>query len=314
MTVGHSACTQIDIKDLAALLLCWRSMLGVLLLLFAIGNATTTAHAQLRAAETRAFAHQRGALVLLDLKTNHILFSHGLHEAANNPTVTGSTLKPLLLYALLRDGRIDPHTRIACSRWQRINGELVRCAHPDDIRDTDASEALVWSCNSYFERAIERFHDGEIERVLSSYGLTSPTGLMHSEARGTIAPARDLGSRQLLGLGLEGIHTTPLELLEVYRQFATELRQKTPTATLIRDALAQTVDHGMARPARSQALAIAGKTGTAVSGNASIGWFVGYAPAESPKVAIVVRLQRARGTEAGWVAKQILEAWSEQKH
>ncbi|HEY0565009.1 MAG TPA: penicillin-binding transpeptidase domain-containing protein, partial [Terriglobales bacterium] len=146
----------------------------------------------LRKAEATAFAHKRGSAVLIDLASNKLLFTHNVHDAAQSATVTGSTLKPLLLLSLLQQGRVDPNARVACVRSQRINGELVRCAHPEDVRDVDAKEAIVWSCNTYFVRATEKFQPGEIERVLATYGLTSPTGLVAGEIHGSILPARDI--------------------------------------------------------------------------------------------------------------------------
>jgi len=53
---------------------------------------------------------------------------------------------------------------------------------------------------------------------------------------------------------------------------------------------------------------VAGKTGTAVDRGESVGWFVGWAPAEAPARAVVVRLQGARGQEAAAVGKELLEA------
>jgi penicillin-binding protein 2 len=268
----------------------------------------------LRKTEATAFAQKRGSAVLLDLASNKILFAHNLRDAAQSATVTGSTLKPLLLLSLLQQGRVDPNARVACVRSQRINGELVRCAHPEDVRDVDAKEAIVWSCNTYFVRATEKFQTGEIERVLASYGLTSPTGLAATEAQGSIQPARDVGSRELLALGLEGIRTTPIEMAEAYRRLATQLQENSAAAKVVREAVAGTVDRGMALPAKSAKVAIAGKTGTAVNGNTSVGWFAGFAPADAPRVAVVVRLRGVHGADAAAIAKQLLEAWSAEQH
>jgi cell division protein FtsI/penicillin-binding protein 2 len=242
------------------------------------------------------------------------VFSHNLTDAARTATVTGSTLKPLLLLSLLQQGRVDPKTRVTCVRSQKINGELVRCAHPEEVRDVDAEDAIIWSCNTYFVRATDKFQPGEMERVLAGYGLTAATGLARDEVHGTIQPARDIGSRELLALGLEGIRTTPLELVEAYRRLAMQLQENTAAAKVVRDALAGTVDRGMALPAKSAMVSIAGKTGTAVNGNASVGWFVGFAPADAPKVAVVVRLRSAHGTAAADAARQIVEAWWKQPH
>ena len=59
-----------------------------------------------------------------------------------------------------------------------------------------------------------------------------------------------------------------------------------------------------------ESTAIAGKTGTAETGEdrPSHAWFVGYAPADEPKVAFVVVLEHAgeAATAAGPVAKRLV--------
>ena len=62
---------------------------------------------------------------------------------------------------------------------------------------------------------------------------------------------------------------------------------------------------------RSPLVEIAGKTGTAQTGldRPSHAWFIGYAPAESPRYAFVVSLAHggAGGEQAGPLARRIVE-------
>ena len=63
-------------------------------------------------------------------------------------------------------------------------------------------------------------------------------------------------------------------------------------------------------------VAIAGKTGTAETGQSSDhAWFTGYAPADSPQVAFVVVLEHggSGGAEAGPLAKQLVEEMLKQR-
>jgi peptidoglycan glycosyltransferase len=60
-------------------------------------------------------------------------------------------------------------------------------------------------------------------------------------------------------------------------------------------------------------VAVAGKTGTAETGIAHTNttWFVAFAPADAPKVAVAVVLEQQHGygaTTAGPIAKAILQA------
>jgi peptidoglycan glycosyltransferase len=74
------------------------------------------------------------------------------------------------------------------------------------------------------------------------------------------------------------------------------------------------VTGGTATNLRSSGLDLAGKTGTAETGGAgtpNTTWFVAFAPADHPTVAVAVVLQNQRGsggTTAAPIAKSIMEA------
>jgi penicillin-binding protein 2 len=100
------------------------------------------------------------------------------------------------------------------------------------------------------------------------------------------------------------------------------------TFHLLQDALREVVMHGTGGRARSQLVSIAGKTGTAqtVAGRASQvstneeaipkqfrdhAWFVAYAPAEDPKIAVAVLVENTGhgGTYAAPIAKALIEEY-----
>ena len=59
------------------------------------------------------------------------------------------------------------------------------------------------------------------------------------------------------------------------------------------------------RRLRSRASTVAGKTGTAQSGEPDVppyAWFVSFAPAQDPEVAVAVMIQRIDGVERGEIA------------
>ena len=100
------------------------------------------------------------------------------------------------------------------------------------------------------------------------------------------------------------------------------------TLHLLQDALREVVLHGTGGRARSQLVSIAGKTGTAqtVGARASQAstdeegipkqlrdhaWFVAYAPAEDPKIAVAVLVENTGhgGTYAAPIAKALIEEY-----
>jgi membrane carboxypeptidase/penicillin-binding protein len=114
---------------------------------------------------------------------------------------------------------------------------------------------------------------------------------------------------QLEVLGDRGIEVTPLELLEAYRglgerKLKGDIRNDGPVFA----GLEESVTYGMAHGANFENWKIAGKTGTAASISAARthGFFVGYAPAEKPRMAIVLYLENGRGMDAAALAKPVL--------
>ena len=111
---------------------------------------------------------------------------------------------------------------------------------------------------------------------------------------------------QLAALGVEGIRVTLPELAEAYRSLAIELaaHPETAAARTVTAGLADSASFGMAGAASLGGVPVAGKTGTASaeSGGATHGWFVGLAPAESPRVVVAVYVPTGHGSDAARVA------------
>lgn len=88
------------------------------------------------------------------------------------------------------------------------------------------------------------------------------------------------------------------------------------TARTLTEVMVSTVDEGTAEPAQIEGVRVAGKTGTAQRGTDGppYGWFVSFAPADDPQVAVAVMIEEAPGQEiaggrlGGPIAKAVMEA------
>ena len=82
-----------------------------------------------------------------------------------------------------------------------------------------------------------------------------------------------------------------------------------PTETSqLNDLLVGVVDHGTGTAAKISGVTVAGKTGTAENATGKDhSWFVGYAPAEDPKVSIAVVIENADYGKATPIAGEVLE-------
>jgi cell division protein FtsI/penicillin-binding protein 2 len=248
-------------------------------------------------------------VVVLDLASGRLLAARQLSDAARTLAAPGSTLKPLVLYQLVSAGRWNPASRVACDRKLVIGGHRLACTHPP-APPFDASEALTWSCNSYFAAVARTLASGELGRLLRPTGLLSTTGLVPSEAAAEFREPLSIDGKQLALLGVNGVRITPLELVAAYRWLALELaaHPDSEAAQVVRAGLADSASFGMAGAASLGGVAILGKTGTAegIESRQSHGWFAGLAPAQKPRVAIVVYLPAGRGADAAHVAGEIL--------
>jgi cell division protein FtsI/penicillin-binding protein 2 len=263
--------------------------------------ASATAHAALTDPQAR--------IVVLDIASGHLLAASNITDAARTLAAPGSTLKPLALYGLIASGRWDPSRRIACKRRLRIAGRSLDCSHPA-ADPMDASEALAWSCNTYFAAVGATLAPGELRKLLAPSGLLGQTGLASGEAIAEFREPRTRDQSSLALLGVDGIRVTPLELAEAYRWLGMQLgaHGDSVAARVVQAGLNDSASFGIAASASQGGVPVAGKTGTANlrSGTPSHGWFVGLVPAGKPTVVVAVYLPTGHGANAAQVAGDLL--------
>lgn len=108
-----------------------------------------------------------------------------------------------------------------------------------------------------------------------------------------------------------------LQVLEQIEPEPFEEAMKPADAHDLTDMMVTTVDRGTGRPAAIPGVKVAGKTGTAQSApdRPAYAWFVGFAPANNPKVAVAVLVESTRDTGdiaggrlGGPIARAVMEA------
>jgi membrane peptidoglycan carboxypeptidase len=276
----------------------------------ALSASCQTSASAWQSAVDRAAQHSPGArIIVLDIATGRLLAAHQLGDAARTLAAPGSTLKPLVLYSLIRAGRWNPANRVACNRQLVVAGHRLACTHPL-APPFNAQEALTWSCNSYFAAVARNFEPGELGRLLRPTGLLGPTGLAPQEALAEFREPDSPVSQQLTLLGVDRVRVTPLELAAAYRWLALELaaHADSDAAQVVRAGLEDSASFGMAGQASLGGVPVLGKTGTAegASSPRTHGWFVALSPAENPQVVIAVFLPAGRGADAAHLAGDLL--------
>ncbi|MGA1995990.1 MAG: penicillin-binding transpeptidase domain-containing protein [Bryobacteraceae bacterium] len=249
--------------------------------------------------------------------------------AVANPSVAGrlllppgSTLKPLVMAALLASGKWRAPETFFCPGRLRIAGRSLDCVHPPMPAPMRVDWALAYSCNCFVAHAAERFGPGELAAELARAGLTSASGLVGEsagagEASGRVDRATGADDQRLQALGESGVLVTPAGLAMAYRQLARRLARPESGAVLgaVRDGMQEAVEFGTAQLAAVPGVTVAGKTGSALAENGDpVAWFAGWLPANPPKVLVCVMLHgRSGGADAAPVAARILDAYRKGK-
>ena len=255
----------------------------------------------------------------------------------------GSVFKPVVVAAaleemVLRDdgvldcrGYLDSPRRHRCACYVSQNVGHGR---------TGPADALCRSCNVWCFTAGEAAGADALRDWAARFGFGARTGVgLPGERTGGVLPAGAV-SRDLLlesSVGQGRVTATPLQLCRMTCAIANGGRLVVPRAVAspssaggtpavplsartlhtLRSGMDRAVNDPLgtaSRYARSSELRIAGKTGTAQvgGGKPSHAWFVGYAPAANPRVAVCVVLEHggSGGRDAAPVAKDLLETWA----
>jgi cell division protein FtsW (lipid II flippase) len=209
----------------------------------------------------------------------------------------GAAQTPAYVCQRLPDGRVGAHVRGA-SRPIR-----------DDVMDhtphgrVDLRHGLVVSCNAYFAQLALHLGPQALSRAAAPAQIqvsSTPQSL-----RGTL-PYAGYGQGEVLASPLRmaravaaiagngTIHEAPIVQSgdKIVASSVPWLRGA--DAAFLRGAMREAVTAGTGRALATHPVAIAGKTGTAeVQGAPSHSWFVGFAPADAPRIAFAVVVENA---------------------
>ncbi len=285
-------------------------------LIFIVLLATSFAAAQshLNSEVARIMQERRGAAAVLDLKSGKLLAVYHPDVAARRLAMPGSAVKPFTLMTLIDSGKVKPDEKFLCRRDVRVGKVNLTCSHPQTGQPFDAATALAYSCNDYFTTMAGRLTGQELREAFVRAGLSAKAGLLPNEVTGSVVLTQTREQRQLQAIGEFGVHVTPLELLAAYGKFSRYIyvSRNLPGWDAAFEGLLNSTDYGMSRLGQPKGLRVAGKTGTsrAEEGPWTHGWFAGWAPANDPKVAVVIFLEHGTGpADAAPLAAQILQAW-----
>ena len=261
----------------------------------------------------------------------------------------GSTFKILTAAAALDAGVTTPEDGFYCSAKITVDGDTIRC-WGSPHKDETMAEALQNSCNPVFVELALRLGTERMYQYLHAFGLGNKTNVdLQGEGSGILIPVQSVKNVDLARIGFgQSVAVTPIQMItaacavinggrlmqpyllkEAIAPDGTVLYRTQPkvvstpiseeTSATMRELLEMVVSEGGAKNAAIEGYRIGGKTGTAqvykdgrIVRDVHIGSFLGFAPADDPRIALLVIVDEADvpvdygGTTAAPFARQIL--------
>ncbi len=253
----------------------------------------------------------------------------------------GSAFKVITLAAALSEGTATPETMLEDSGFIVLQGTRITNFEGRACGRVTAVRALVYSCNVAFIRLGLQLGGPALLEFARRFGLGQSPPFNLPAAAGHLPPASEVQGEGVaqMAFGQGSLSVSPLQMALVAATFARdgavplpflvrEIRAPTgeavqlhqpgsvqvidpAVAQAVTEAMIGVVRRGTGRAARVRGVTVAGKTGTAtVPQGRSHAWFIGFAPAEAPRVVVAVVLEHGGvgGRTAAPAARAVLQA------
>jgi peptidoglycan glycosyltransferase len=273
-----------------------------------------------------------------------------LDRATQSGYPPGSTFKVVTAAAALDSGRFTPNSVLDGSSPREVDGVPLANFGNENYGPITLTQALTNSVNTVWAQVGEKLGKETMYRYMKRFGFDRkpPIDLPGDElaASGVYSRSGDLlGSDDgvdigRVAIGQERLQVTPLQMAMVASAVANGGRlmrprlvekvrdrdgrtvrtfgpteesrvMKTSTARALAGMMTRVVQEGTGTAAALRGIEVAGKTGTAEKGPANQAWFIGFAPARGPRVAVAATVEKTTGqggTVAAPVAKCVMEA------
>jgi penicillin-binding protein A len=244
----------------------------------------------------------------------------------------GSTFKLITAAAALENG-YNPNSQIVTDptiTLPNTSTELPNFAK-SPCKGSTLTAAIAYSCNTAFADIAGKLGPDKLRNTASAFGVGQDLQVPMNVAKSTLGPMSDPASLYQSGIGQRDVRLTPMQNAMVVAAIANDgalmkpqlvKDTKAPNLSTIKnfgsEKIGQAVPPNVARSLRDMMLQseqntkgagkmpnvrIASKTGTAQHGDAKDqphGWYVAFAPAENPTIAVAVIVENGgnEGEEA----------------
>jgi peptidoglycan glycosyltransferase len=286
----------------------------------------------LQRAAAAALGGKLGGVAVVRPRDGSVLALAGLAVSAPQPP--GSTFKIITASGALQHNIATPSSSYPVRTFAVLSGVKLRNASNESCGGT-LTQAFIDSCNSVFAPLGAKLGATKLVRTAEGFGFNERPRVPDAKAS-TIPQPRDLKDSLAVGasaIGQDRDLATPLQMAVAGATIAERGRRARPrivrsdrvmrrrvvsarVAAQVREMMLGVVRSGTGTAAAIPGVQVAGKTGTAelrpnsTNPKDADAWFVAFAPASDPKVAVGVMLVGAGfgGKAAAPIARQVLQA------
>jgi peptidoglycan glycosyltransferase len=245
----------------------------------------------------------------------------------------GSTMKVVTATAALDSGELTPSSTFSGHSPITIEGVPLSNSGGEQFGTIDMTTALTNSVNTWWAQAGEKIGKDTMFKYMDRYGFDQKPQLDYPNFQ--LATSGVYDGNKLLGpndaidigrvaIGQERLRVTPLQMAEVAAAVANKGELMEPrlwskvidpdgretkldpsrqsrvmsedTASKLNDMMQSVVQEGTGTAAAVSGIDVAGKTGTAeISSGINDAWFIGFAPASDPRIAIACIVEHTSG-------------------
>jgi len=256
--------------------------------------------------------------------------------AVSAPQPPGSSFKIITAAAALTYKKATMGSSYPARTSATLSGAKLRNAG-DEVCGGSLTNSFAHSCNSVFGPLGAKVGAKRMYSIAKKFGFMEQPDIPAAKIS-TIPKVQEMKDALAVGSAAIGQNTdnaTPLQMASVAATIANKgvrvkphvagtkrVRTRVVSAKVagqVRDMMVAVVTSGTGKAAAIPGVTVAGKTGTAElvstadiaqSAENTTAWFVAFAPASNPKVAVAVMLPKAGqgGASAAPIAKRILQA------
>ena len=260
----------------------------------------------------------------------------------------GSTFKVISALAIMENIPDWQERTYECTGETSFQDKVIHCYNNRSHGTVNMQSALAGSCNCYFATMVAEVGNDKMVSIMERVGMENPYGFELAYSMSSIGLTGGSTQSELVetAIGQGKTVVSPLYMAMLASAIANDGQMMKPyvvdhiihadgegtkqtvperllevctaqEAATLREMMTTVVESGTGRAAAISGVSVAGKTGTAenATGN-DHSWFIGFAPAENPKVAVAVVIENANGYGsatpiAGKVIKAALDVMEE---